>query len=109
MSIYAKYLRVEMPDGSLWDIPVDVIARSHAEHYAHEYGGDIERSLAEGTGPLFESDDYAIEDWAANSMDWADVESVAREAERPGPPVDFQEGWVNGVKAIVWKPKEGAA
>jgi hypothetical protein len=42
-----------MPDGSEWAYSVMDIARNRAEHYADEYGGDVERSLAEDTLPLF--------------------------------------------------------
>jgi hypothetical protein len=96
-----KYLRVEMEDGSEYDIPVSVIAENRAEMYKDEFGGDIQRSLSEDTNPLFESDSYEIEDWAANNMNWIDVESVAVRVSNGS--VDFQEGWLNGDKKIVIK------
>lgn len=96
-----KMLRVTMPDGSRWDVPVDVIARNRAAYYADRlHGGDIEKSLTEDTLPLFESDDYEIEDWAANNMDWSDVQAHARMVE-PAADADYQEGWVNGEKEVV--------
>jgi len=94
-----KQMRVEMPDGSIWAVPVDIIARNRAECYKDEFDDDIEKSLAEDTLPLFEQDDYAIEDWAANNMNWEDVQSVAvlvRQSE-----CDYQKGWLNGDKTIV--------
>lgn len=94
-------LEVEMPDGSRWTVPVDIIARSRAEHYAHEFGGDVERTLREDTFPLFESDDYEIVDWAANNMNWVDVRYAAVRA-ADSTAVDYQEGWVNGEKRIIW-------
>jgi hypothetical protein len=96
-------LEVTMPDSSIWIVPIDVIARNRAAHYAHEFDGDIERSLAEDTMPLFRSDSYEVQDWAANNMNWSDVCMHAwRKIEAP--PVDdqFQEGWVNGDKRVVW-------
>lgn len=95
-----KALDVTMSDGSRWRVPVDVIAHNRAEHYAHEYGGDVDRSLNEDTIPLFESDDYEIQDWAANNMNWEDVSAHAVQIAEPGA-VDYQEGWVNGDKRIV--------
>lgn len=50
-----KLMTVEMPDGSKWGVPVEMIARSRAAYYANEFDGDVERSLAEDTLPLFES------------------------------------------------------
>lgn len=95
-----KYLRVDMPDGSKWDVPVEVIARNRAEHYKSEFGNDVEKSLTEDTMPLFDNDDYEIEDWAANNMNWSDVEIVAIIIDIPPPETDYQEGWVNGQKEI---------
>lgn len=94
-----KMLTIEMPDGSKWGVPVEVIARSRATHYAHEFGGDVDRSLAEDTMPLFESDDYEVEDWAANNMNWSDVEAQAKMIQAAE--TDYQEGWVNGEKAVI--------
>ncbi len=42
-----KYLRVNMPDGSKWDVPVSVIAQNRAAEYAHEFDGDVQKSLDE--------------------------------------------------------------
>ena len=71
-----KMLVLQMPDGSEWGVPVEVIARNRAEHYKSEFGDDVERSLAEDTMPLFE-DDYEIEEWASNNMNWQDVKGCA--------------------------------
>lgn len=96
-----KYLRVKMEDGSEYDIPVNVIAENRAEYYSDEFDNDLQRSLKEDTMPLFESDNYKIEDWAANNMNWSDVESIAVKISNES--VDFQEGWINGDKKIVIK------
>ncbi len=95
-----KMLSVTLPDGSKWGVPVDMIARNRTEHYAHEYDGDVEKSLAEDTLPLFGYDDYEIEDWASNNMNWSDFDGhQVKLADAPEP--DFQEAWVNGEKEIV--------
>lgn len=92
-----KYMTIEMPDKSVWQVPVAVIASNRAEAYKHEFGGDIERSLAEDTIPLF-TDTYEIEDWAANNMNWRDVAKHAVMVS--GGDVDYQAGWVNGEKGF---------
>ena len=96
-------LRVEMPNGDKYDVPVAVIARDRASYYAGEFGGGIEQSLAEDTLPLFTATPFEIQDWAANNMDWRDVEKAAvRVLQRPALSLkDLQEGWVNGEKEIV--------
>jgi len=89
-----------MPDGSKYDIPVDKIAENRAEEYKEEFGGDLQRSLIEDTIPLFDNDDYSIEDWAANNMNWSDISMFAKKV-KESDPVDYQEGWINGEKEII--------
>lgn len=95
-----KALRVTMPDGSKWDVPVLFIAQDRAQHYAGEFSGNVEMSLSEDTLPLFEDDDYEIEDWAVNNMNWSDVAGQAKIVKEQSAP-DYQEGWLNGHKEIV--------
>ena len=95
-----KMMTVEMPDGSKWAVPVEMIARSRATHYADEFDGDVDRSLTEDTTPLFESDDYEIQDWAVNNMNWSDFDGhQVKVSDAPNP--DFQEAWLNGSKGFV--------
>ncbi|MBL8499564.1 MAG: hypothetical protein JNL77_03105 [Nitrosomonas sp.] len=94
-----KYLTVKMPDGSVWGVPVEMIARSRAAHYVHEFGGDIERSLTEDTIPLFEQDDCEIVDWASNNMDWSDFDGhQVKLSDAPEP--SYQEAWSNSEKGF---------
>ncbi len=95
-----KMMTVEMPDGSKWGVPVEMIARYRATHYAREFDGDVELSLAEDTIPLFESDDYEIQDWAVNNMNWSDFDGHQVKVES-APLPDFQEAWMNGNKGFV--------
>ena len=92
------FLHVTMPDGSIWQVPVHVIACNRARHYKNEFDGDVSRSLLEDTAPLFNSDTAEIIDWAVNNMDWSDVEKYAVMIKKPD--VDYQEGWMNGEKSI---------
>ena len=97
-TVINKELHIDMPDDSTWAVPVSLIVTHRAEYYAPEFGGDVQRSLAEDTLPLFRKDDYAIEDWAANNMNWDDVKHAAR-CVLPGS-VDYDEGWANGEKRV---------
>jgi len=102
-NIERALLEVEMPDGKLWCVPVMFIARHRAEAYKKEFGNDVERALSEDTLPLFAADRFEVQDWAANNMNWSDVESVAEEIEmiEPQKP-DYEEGWANGTKKFLW-------
>jgi hypothetical protein len=102
-TVINKELHVIMPDNSVWAVPVQLIAMNRAESYSKEFDGDIQRSLAEDTLPLFKGSDYEIESWAANNMNWSDVEHAARCVS--GGETNFQEGWVNGHKRVM----DGAA
>lgn len=94
-----KYMTIEMPDSSVWAVPVEMIALHRAKHYAHLYGGDVEKSLKEDTIPSFESDTDEIEDWAVNNMNWADFNGHQIKVSSPAP-VDFQSGWIDGEKTF---------
>lgn len=95
-----KYMTVEMPDGSKWGVPVEIIARNRAAHYANDFGGDIDLSLSEDTIPLFESNNYEIQDWAVNNMNWSDFDGHQIKLSEAKPP-DFQEAWLSGNKGLV--------
>lgn len=94
-----KCLTVIQDDGTKWAVPVDMIARNRAEHYAHEFDGDVERSLVEDTLPLFEQDEYEITDWASNNMNWSDFDGHQFKVE-DAPPPNFQHAWMDGVKEV---------
>lgn len=96
-------LEIEMPDKTVWGVPVMIIARDRAKNYADEFGGDVEKSLSEDTVPLFEGDEFEIIDWAKNNMNWVDVKEHATKLRDTEPMTanEFQEGWVNGPKELV--------
>ena len=95
-----EWLRVTMPDQTVWNVSVAVIAASHAAHYAEVDGVSYERALEE-TLDLFKNDPYEIEDWASCNMNWDDVKDHAWRSHTPPGAVDYQEDWVNGEKEIV--------
>ena len=97
-----KYLRITMPDDSQWDVPMIIIAEDRARYYAQKdaYAGQgvyIELYHDELAG----QDDDDLLDWAANNMNWSEVADRAVRVDTPLPPVDYQEGWMNGDKEIV--------
>lgn len=94
-----KYLTVQLSDGSTWVVPVEMIARSRAAHYADEFDGDVERSLREDTIPLFEQSPYEIEDWAVNNMNWSDFNGHQIKISN-APLPDFESAWLHGQKGF---------
>ncbi len=94
-----KCLTVKQSDGSVWGVPVEMIASNRAEFYASEFDGDAEQSLQKDTLPLFAADPYQINDWAVGNMNWGDFDGHQVQLSPPEP-VDFEEGWVNGDKDL---------
>lgn len=88
-----RMLRIRMPDRTTWGVPVDLIARKHAEAHAANFAGDVERCLAEHTLPLFAVSDFLIRDWAATSLAWDEVQAHAVLI-KAAPPADLSAGWL---------------
>lgn len=88
-----KWYQFTTSTGDVWRVPIKVIAENRAIYYAKKNNIDIEDSLQDDTIPLFESDDFEIEDWARNNMDWSDVENHAEKLISKSP--DMQEEWVD--------------
>ncbi len=99
MDIRNANYRIEMDDGSKWDVAVSVIAENRAHYYSKEFEGDLQKSLDEDTWPFFDSDHYAIEDWAKNNMNWDDVKHDAIKISDATP--DYDDSWVEGDVEIV--------
>lgn len=89
-----KYYKIKMSNGKQYKIPVAVIANDRAKYYAKEFDGDLEKSLNEDTIPLFESDEYEIEDWAKNNMNWHEVLPHAIRIYESDS-YDYESGWIN--------------
>ena len=81
-----KVLRVTMPDGSKWDVPLRLIARDQAAYYKTTIDEELKN-------------ENALLDWAPNNMDWSDVAEWAKRVD--GATINYQDGWVNGDKEIV--------
>ncbi|WP_457091424.1 hypothetical protein [Microvirga sp. P5_D2] len=92
MAETAKFLTLEMSNGEVWGIPLEVIARDRAENYKDEFDNDVERSLAEDTLPLFEDDPWNAQDWAANNMNWSDVAEYAVKL-KEAPAINLAREW----------------
>ena len=92
-----KYLLVEMPDLSVWRVPVQVIADSMTDYYVERNGEDREMAKAE-TEQLFTENEDEIEYWASENMNWEEVKS---HAVRVGDgDADYRDGWLNGIKCV---------
>ena len=98
----ADYI-ITMPNQSKWKLPVRVIAESRAQHYLGAFPSMTQ--AMDDTRELFESDDYEIEDWAKNNMNWSDVREHAQMVEEGD--IDYEEGWANGEVEIDPEDRDG--
>lgn len=95
--LLSKHMMINMPDGLIYGVSIETIARHRAEYYAgKDFDGDNTKSLVEDTLPLFESDESEIRDWASNNMNWSDVERHSIVLKKNVSKEEFQEAWVNG-------------
>lgn len=98
----SQFFTMKMRDGSIWGVPVYLIAENRAAHYASEFGGSLERSLKEDTLPLFAQSQYEISDWAINNMNWSDFAGQHYKMHDATPLTDeeFQDAWMSADKHI---------
>jgi len=97
MGIESKLLNkkyyLKFSDGSTWAVPIYTIMMNHAEYVASNNGQDPMVALENESIPFFEEDDYNIEDWAKNNMNWTDVVEHAVQVTKPT--LDYQTEWMN--------------
>lgn len=95
-----KYLGVNFSNGEYYLIPCSFIARKRTEYYA-EIDEFKEGSKEWDEEYKYSMNDYEIRDWAANNMNWEDVEEVAIKVETKNQPYDYQKEWTNVDSEIV--------
>ena len=97
-----RYLHIEMPDASVWSIPVWLIVLNRARNLlSGAERGELVRIIDEEVIPQFKESTFDLKDWAAGNMNWEDVEDYACQVQSNEARVDYQEGWVNGEKELV--------
>lgn len=75
-----KYLRVTFSNGEVYDIPAKTIALQRASYFAARdatKGDSRYDTICEQEFRFAMEDDYEIQDWAFNNMDWEDVKQSA--------------------------------
>lgn len=102
-----KYIRVEMPDLSKWDIPAELIANIRAKYYADREGKESKEKYNKVFKEEYKiamKDDYELIDWLSNNTNWDEVKDVAKKvSEIKLANEDLQEGIINGEKEIIEK------
>ena len=95
-------MSVEFSDGSIFRIPIGIIALDRADYFAKKEGGNDPvkySTVYEEEYQYTLSSDAELLDWAANNMNWSNLEDYAIEVDKKG--VDFEQEWPNAVKGII--------
>lgn len=96
-----KWVEITLQNGDRWQIDVENIVVHRANSYYQDAisEGDEDAEIGEfieGTKSLFNTDDFEIEDWMKNNMDWEDLGAVKVES---GP--EQPEDWMNSKMEVI--------
>jgi len=79
-----KFLRVKMADGSVYDIPAEVIAEHRARHFENNsaekltyHASSVKPRLYSAEKEFALNNDEVLVEWAETKMTWKDVEPHA--------------------------------
>ncbi|MDD4297299.1 MAG: hypothetical protein PHC69_10165 [Ruminiclostridium sp.] len=99
-----KYLRVKMSDGSMYDIPAEVIADHRANFYENNsaeklayHSSSVQPRLRKAEKEYTLNNDEILIEWATNHMDWKDVEKSALKVDL----TNHEEEWKTAEKQIL--------
>ena len=74
------FIQISMPNGMVFEIPTQVIAdhRTACMQEAHPEEFHTLEAASEDTRELFTEDSWHIKDWAANNMNWDELQPHAK-------------------------------
>lgn len=88
-----QYIETSMPDGAIYQTPVEYIAKHRAKHYADQFEGDEIQSLIEDTLPYFAEHHSKIAVWATQNISWIEIKAHSRKIS-PEPDLDaMNDAW----------------
>ena len=97
-----KYMKVTMPDKSVWMVEASIVANNRADYYAKNdpdaYGDALKTFRAEYKYTMEDHDELI--DWARNNMDWCEFEDDAVRVDIPSA-VDYGREWSDAECEVV--------
>lgn len=102
----AKYLRVQMSDGTMYDIPAEIIAEHRAGYFEDNsaeklayHSSSVQPRLRSAEKEFALNNDETLIEWASKKMNWSDIEPHAKKVE---PETNNNEKeWPNAPKKVV--------
>lgn len=100
-----KYLRVKMSDGTMYDIPAEIIAEHRAGYFEKNSAEKLTYHASSVRPRLYSAekefalnnDDILIE-WAETKMEWKDLEPYAVEVKKE---VSYEKEWLTAEKKVI--------
>lgn len=86
-----KYIEITFPNGEAYTVAAEVVATDRVKYFASE-DGFTEGSKEWNNSMEAAMDDYNLEDWAVNNMDWKDLKPYAVKLRDPDPP-NYERMW----------------
>ncbi len=84
----AKYLRVQMSDGTMYDIPAEIIAEHRAGYFENNsaeklayHSSSVQPRLHLAEKEFALNNDEILIEWASKKMGWKDLEAYAKKVE----------------------------
>lgn len=90
-------MRCTFSNGEIWDVPLQIIADSRDENYKEDKEDAVKFIRKESL------DEYDLEDWFSNNMDWSDVSEYAVFVPQPTVKFDYEDDFCNCEKDIYGK------
>jgi hypothetical protein len=102
----AKFIRITMPNGEIWDVPAEIVvadrARTIATNESKNREENYQKLYNEEYNNAFSDNDLIIE-WARKNFNWSKVESRAFKF-APAPRLtqkQKEEAWMTGTMTVV--------
>lgn len=100
-----KYLRVEMPDGVMYDIPAEIIAEHRARYFEDSsaekltyHASSIQPRLHRAEKEFALENDEVLIEWASEKMEWKDLKYFAKKVEHEA---NYDKDWKTAPKKVV--------
>lgn len=100
-----KYLRVKMPDGSVYDIPAEIIANHRANYFENNsaekltyHSSSVRPRIYRQEKEFAISNDHILIKWAETRMQWKELEPFAVKVDSD---VNYEEAWPRAEKQII--------
>jgi len=100
-----KYLRVQMPDGTMYDIPAEVIAEHRAGYFENNsaekltyHASSVKPRLYHAEKEFALNNDDILIEWAETKMEWKDIEPYAKKVKKEG---GYEKEWRTAEKKVI--------